>query len=115
MPSVGLGDWFIWVLAIGFVCQAVTAFVPDSTGWKHKTHLVSGYGLAAVLVIFMAILFFASDISGIGRILTAQFVVVSVGLLLLVLFHPWFNKRYLYFQAFVILDWIAVFLLVPVV
>lgn len=115
IPTVGLGNWFLWILIPAFIAQVVTAFVPHTTGWRARTHLIAAYGLAAMLVVFMAIVALFADISALGRLLATQFVVVSLGLFLLVVFRPWFNQRYLYFQGLVIVDWIIVFLLVPFV
>lgn len=45
-PKLGLGSLYLGILAAAFVCQVVTAAVPDISGWYRKVHKLAAWTMA---------------------------------------------------------------------
>lgn len=112
MPTLELPAWFAGVLAVGFVCLMVTAFVPDKPGAKHRMHWLGAYGVGLTMIAIMASVLVAGQVSAPARLLAAQFVATGIVFLVLAFTSAWCRKRYLYFQSFIIINWVLVLLLI---
>lgn len=112
MPSLQLPDWFGLVLLVGVVCLALTAYIPDTPGWKHRAHGMVAYGLALWMLSVMALVYGMGHLTTVSRLAVLQFVVTGVLFLVLAFTSAWARRYYLYFQSYVVINWLTVLVLI---
>jgi hypothetical protein len=97
-PRLGLGRAFMTVLLVAFICQAVTALLPDIEGWRRVGHKLAAWSMAVLFLPMAILLSTAANLSLTARLICAvltMYMVVGVSLVML----RKVKTTFLFFQA----------------
>ena len=103
IPYFGMSPFFQFLVVLTLVGHLVSGLVPETTGWKERTHWLAAYGVAWLFMPITLLLVTQSTISTPARIVALAALITQVTLFLQLKFRPKIRERFLIYQALYIL------------
>lgn len=97
-PKLGLGSTFKVILLLAFICQSITALLPDIAGWRRVGHKLAAWTMAVLFLPMACLLTSATNLAPIARVVCGAFTLYMIIGIILV-FTRRIKTTFLFFQA----------------
>jgi hypothetical protein len=99
IPHFQMSWAFTATVSLALALEAVTTWVPQTHGWRLKTHYYASYGVALLIPIVLVMIALSSHISELAVLLIGVPIAVMLAFMFIFLFVRSQRKYYLIYQT----------------